>query len=161
MNRGGWNKGIGKKADPRECPGCRIVFVPKYKKRAQRFCSKSCAGKILIVDRIPMMTSPEARAKNRASQVGRGKGKGYLKFYGRHEHRVIAERMLGRSLMRGEVVHHKDGNHRNNDPSNLEVITQGEHMRKHGLGIPGKPLTWEPWKARKRSDNVDHIQACS
>jgi hypothetical protein len=29
------------------------------------------------------------------------------------------------------VVHHKDGNHNNNDISNLEILTRGEHTSIH------------------------------
>jgi hypothetical protein len=69
---------------------------------------------------------------------------------GRHEHRVVAEQKLGRKLITGEIVHHIDGDKLNNDPSNLEVLTAAEHMRRHGIGIPGMALWWEPWKYRKR-----------
>lgn len=55
----------------------------------------------------------------------------YRKIHGRHAHRVIAEQMLGRPLKRGEIVHHIDGNKHNNDPSNLQVMTQAEHMKLH------------------------------
>lgn len=30
-------------------------------------------------------------------------------------------------------VHHKDGNHRNNEQSNLEVMSQSDHAKRHGL----------------------------
>jgi hypothetical protein len=39
----------------------------------------------------------------------------------RAEHRVVMEKKLGRSLKKGESVHHKDGNRTNNDPDNLEL----------------------------------------
>ncbi len=79
----------------------------------------------------------------------RGKGtKTYVKLNGRHEHRAVAETILGRPLERGEIVHHKDGNKKNNDPNNLEVMTQGKHMQEHGMGIPGVAPKWKPWEAR-------------
>ena len=62
-----------------------------------------------------------------------GSDKTYAKIHGRHEHRVVAEQMLGRELRPGEVVHHIDGNKRNNDPSNLHVFaSQSEHASYHG-----------------------------
>ena len=61
----------------------------------------------------------------------RGEGKTYRKWHSRHEHRVVAERKLGRALLPGEIVHHIDHNIRNNDPANLEVMTQSEHCRLH------------------------------
>lgn len=49
----------------------------------------------------------------------------------RLEHRVVMERHLGRALGEDEVVHHRDGNRSNNDPANLELMTQAEHTRLH------------------------------
>jgi hypothetical protein len=61
-----------------------------------------------------------------------GEGRTYVKLKGRHMHRVVAELILGRALFRGEIVHHKDGNKRNNDPANLEILpSQSAHMRHH------------------------------
>jgi hypothetical protein len=55
----------------------------------------------------------------------------YRKYLGRHTHRRVAEEKLGRPLRKGEVVHHIDGNRHNNDPSNLAVMTQSEHIALH------------------------------
>jgi hypothetical protein len=58
---------------------------------------------------------------------------GYRKHLGRHKHRIAAEEMLGRLLLLGEIVHHIDHDKTNNDPSNLQVMTQAEHVRLHML----------------------------
>ena len=53
------------------------------------------------------------------------------------EHRLVMEQHLGRYLLPTEVVHHIDGNPRNNDISNLELYSsQAEHMAKgHPNGV--------------------------
>lgn len=52
------------------------------------------------------------------------------------EHREIMEGFLGRELLQGEIVHHRDGRRNNNSVSNLEVMNQDEHMNLHlGDGI--------------------------
>lgn len=62
-----------------------------------------------------------------------------------YEHRLIASRMLGRSLLPGEIVHHKDGDKANNDPSNLEVKpSRAHHQAEHRTRDSGRRLPDEP-----------------
>lgn len=72
------------------------------------------------------------RAKISVALRGKGEGKSYAKSFGIHTHRIIAARKLGRHLQLGEVVHHIDGNKRNNNPDNLMVFSsQAEHVKWH------------------------------
>ena len=72
------------------------------------------------------------RKKLRNSRLGLGEGRSYTKHYGKHEHRIVAEQILGRKLLPGEVVHHIDGNKRNNTPENILILkSQSEHAKLH------------------------------
>lgn len=46
-------------------------------------------------------------------------------------HRDVASRKIGRPLRSNEVVHHRDGDKRNNRASNLQVMTRKQHWKVH------------------------------
>lgn len=48
-------------------------------------------------------------------------------------HRIVMENHLNRLLNPNEVVHHKDGDKKNNNISNLEIMNRSKHSRMHGL----------------------------
>lgn len=49
-----------------------------------------------------------------------------------YEHRIVAESIIGRQLLPGEIVHHVDGDKQNNTPSNLRVVNgNAEHFLHH------------------------------
>ena len=97
------------------CAQCGDPFYRRFGEqdlgtRERQFCSRSCY----------MAWRREHR------------GDTYPKIGGVHEHRLVAERKLGRPLASGEVVHHIDGNKQNNSPENLAVLpSQAEHARVH------------------------------
>lgn len=72
-----------------------------------------------------------ARMNDGNTQRDRGAGKTYRKLRGRHEHRRVAEQMLKRPLRSDEIVHHKNGDKRDNRRANLQVMTRAEHIAEH------------------------------
>jgi hypothetical protein len=83
------------------------------------------------------------------------------------QHRAVAATVLGRPLLATEVVHHVDGDESNNDPSNLEVLSRGEHRRLHarldpmvGEQHPNAKLTWAKARAiRARASESQSVLA--
>jgi hypothetical protein len=53
-----------------------------------------------------------------------------------YEHRLVAAQILGRSLARGDVVHHINHDRADNGPENLRIFTRGEHQRHHAASRP-------------------------
>ena len=49
----------------------------------------------------------------------------------REEHRRVVEESLGVPILPGFMVHHKDGNPKNNCIDNLQVMETGEHIKLH------------------------------
>jgi HNH endonuclease len=50
-------------------------------------------------------------------------------------HRHVASIMLGRWILPSEVVHHKDFDKLNNNPNNLEILTQEQHSKLHNQSL--------------------------
>src|SRR3954462_10887510 len=135
-----------RKPSPRSCSCCGTIF--QSSKPHVIYCSKSCIWRATKGPAFNARIARETAAERGNRQRGTGT-KGYVKRNGRHEHRVVAEENLGRALLPGEIVHHLDEDKHNNDPANLIVMRQGDHMREHGLGIPGMKLWWKPWSYRR------------
>lgn len=121
----------------RTCETCRKTFRPEYDGsgrartgRGSRYCSRSCWKQ-------NPDTGPQSAKWNHSGRfVTRGSGKPDYVFVRRNgkwrqEHGVIAERVLGRGLHRGEVVHHVNGIGTDNRNINLLICTQAYHALLH------------------------------
>lgn len=77
-----------------------------------------------------MALKPRVIASNGYSLIRVGKNhhladcRGYA-----YEHRLVAEKKLGRRLKKGEIVHHMDGSRRNNHPGNIQVLKSAKYHR--------------------------------
>lgn len=110
----------------RTCECCGVVFVRKQEnvKSKRFFCCSDCY-----------------HAHNRGENHGQFAGgrftaKGYWviadgKGGRQYEHILKAEKVLGRKLRRGEVVHHINGDKLDNRNTNLLICTTAYHTALH------------------------------
>lgn len=98
-------------------------------------CGTPVASKFAHGHHTRLFTAEEQARRGRQNdgdkQRDRGMKDTYRKVAGRHEHRVVAERKVGRKLTRSDIVHHKNEIKRDNDPDNLEVTTRSKHIKEH------------------------------
>lgn len=125
------------------CPVCgkQVYRTPGQLKRTKVvYCSRECFKAVnglrmteLNRELNPTRMTQTTKQKIREQRLKETENRvGYPKVYGRHEHRIVAEQMLGRPLNHGEVVHHIDRNKQNNKPENLMVFSsQAEHAKWH------------------------------
>lgn len=116
----------------RHCVICGEIFEVQKNRPNHRFCSLKCYGESLK-GTSPLTDRP-------AQYTDRRRGYVYIKVPEHPnatkagyvaEHRLVAEKKIGRYLRPDEIVHHINGDGSDNSPDNLEVMTQAEHARIH------------------------------
>ena len=113
-----------------ECPVCGEPCTSTGR-RKQKFCSFGC--------RVKAQAEPRGQRNGRIRYGSKGRyyalltphhphadGKGYVM-----EHRLVVEKAVGRFLTADEVVHHVDGDTRNNDMANLRLMAKADHDALH------------------------------
>lgn len=101
------------------CLECGTEFhVAPSRMKKKFYCSQDCYSSA-------QRGAPKVRKSTRARIKINGKRKLLS--------RLLMEKQLGRKLTPEEEVHHKDGNHQNDDPDNLEVKLRGDHTKFHSI----------------------------
>lgn len=120
------------------CDFCKNVF--KSYGNNVKYCSNTCSSKATGPKRRKFLDIPQCL--DSASRK-LDKNLGYVRVYAPmhvedntwgyvYEHRVIAEQIVGRSLQKDEIVHHKNGKRWDNRSENLEVMNKHDHAKLHG-----------------------------
>lgn len=160
---------VGRKPTRKNCSNCETSFMytgSHGTRNKHFFCSHKCyiayktkkievkcdwCGSAMLKKRSDIgrtnhnFCSPECCLMFRHKQ---GESNWNHRVNGKVVHREIMEKKLGRKLRSDEEVHHIDGNHFNNDPDNLIVLSKSEHSKIHAS-----------WKAR--DEHGKYIEAQS
>jgi len=122
------------------CENCgKEIYRYKCEILKHIFCSRDCSKTYtskkmtqMNIELNPTRMTDEVKENLRWAHLLTGEGKSYPKIHGKPAHRVTMEAKLGRKLISGEVVHHKDENRLNYSEDNLEVLSsQKEHAKLH------------------------------
>jgi len=158
-----WNKGTGEMSKPKICKYCSKEFYSRVPTR--KFCSHRCAESFPVSKetrekkRQYMLSHPQKfwLGKKNPYTVGKNNvhwngGKtsreGYTYTLSRNhphhnnenyvkDHRLVAEKALGRYLFPEEVIHHINGITDDNRIENLYLFpSNSEHAKHHGYSNP-------------------------
>jgi hypothetical protein len=110
-----------------KCQRCNKVFVST--KKDSVFCSHSCALENYHLGResYGIRNNSNGYVLELSKNHPNRDSQGYV-----YKHRLVVEKNIGRILNDGEVVHHIDGNKKNNNIENLLLFnSHSDHIKHH------------------------------
>jgi hypothetical protein len=117
------NPGRKREGLMKPCEVCGVEFYVKQSRFARaRVCSSACWGKLL---------SAERKGTRLGAAASNWKG-GVSSRYWRRFRKDACERCGGTRFL---VVHHRDRNRRNGDPSNFETLCKRCHSIEHDVAV--------------------------
>ena len=116
-----WKGGKSRRNTPTICEHCGVEFLAQQselERGASKYCTPRCG--------YDAKRATEGRKRFRDGYV-------HVMVDGKdvREHRIIAEKALGRKLSRKEIVHHINGDRADNRNENLLICHQGYHKWLH------------------------------